>query len=81
MRDQLMELHTRLPRARPTAEVVIMTPTVSVDATVVDTRAVAEAGELEFKFRRLVLEAEELFAAELRQWYVLIRAEHVPGPV
>ena len=46
-----------------------------------DTRAMTELGELEFKFRRLVLEAEELFAAELRQWYVLIRAEHAPGPI
>jgi hypothetical protein len=80
MRDQLLELHTRLPRAQPPAELVIVTPTVSVEATVLDPRAMAEVGELEFKFRRLVLEAEELFAAELRQWYVLIRAEHVPGP-
>jgi hypothetical protein len=81
MRDQLLELHTQLTRAQPPAELVIVTPTVSVDATVLDTRAMTELGELEFKFRRLVLEAEELFAAELRQWYVLIRAEHAPGPV
>ena len=59
----------------------MVTPTVSVEATVLDTRAMTELGELEFKFRRLVLEAEELFAAELRQWYVLIRAEHAPGPI
>ncbi len=81
MRDQLLELHTRLPHTPPPAEFVMVTPTVSVEATVLDTRAMTELGELEFKFRRLVLEAEELFAAELRQWYVLIRAEHAPGPI
>jgi hypothetical protein len=81
IRNQLLELHARLPRAQPPAELVIMTPTVLVDATVLDTRAMTELSELEFKFRRLVLEAEELFAAELRQWYVLVRAEHAPGPV
>jgi len=29
----------------------------------------------ELAFQRLVLRAEELFAAELHQWYVLVRAE------
>jgi len=59
----------------------MVTPTVRGEATVLDPRAMTARGELEFKFRRLVLEAEEVFAAELRQWYVLIRAEHAPGPI
>jgi hypothetical protein len=31
--------------------------------------------EIEFQFKRLVLRAEELFAAEMHQWYVLVRSE------
>lgn len=34
-----------------------------------------DGGSPEFAFQRLVLRAEELFAAELHQWYVLVRAE------
>ncbi len=33
--------------------------------------------EAEFQFKRLLLRAEELLAAELHQWYVLVRTEGV----